>query len=184
MVCSHLKRRSAASAHVRYLRKKSHAASTPAPANVQRRRPKRRDEKRARAVELLADAPEHIVRRQYMNGALEIAAEQHRLHGEPADHEPREWRAGSAAPSPPTGSRARMFLGLLVHALLAMESHEEHAERVQRGDEHACEHAEVRITGEPAVRVAYRVDQQILGEESRRTRESRSGRALPTRKVQ
>ena len=39
----------------------------------------------------------------------------------------------------------QMFTGVVIHALGAVEGHEKHAKGVERGDEHAREHAKVRI---------------------------------------
>ena len=105
----------------------------------------------------------------------EVAAEQHRPD-RPSRRRPTGWRAGPAAPSPPTATRAAcgrapsmvvvachvratacgaavpwLLLGhaCVREALLAVERHEHQAERVERGDEHARQHAEIGEAARP-----------------------------------
>ena len=65
-----------------------------------------------------------------------------------------------------------------------MERHEHQPEAVERGDEHAEEHAPVRVSRARNVRRMHGFDQRVLGEEARRARESRSAPASRSTQVQ
>src|SRR2546423_1081913 len=46
--------------------------------------------------------------------------------------------------------------------LRAMEGHEDHPERIERGHEHTAQHAEVGVTRTPAMRLADGLDDGVL----------------------
>ena len=58
-------------------------------------------------------------------------------------------------------------LRILVVTLLAMEDQEVHPERVKRGDEHACQHSEVREARTWQVAEVHGLNDAVLGVEAR-----------------
>ena len=131
----------------------------------------------------VAHLGEHITRRRHPDRVTEVIAEQHRADREPADDRRRDRQENERH-----RNNSRRFVQVrllfLTHAFLAMEHEEEHAERVQRGDKYAEQYAQV---GDPVrqlvsacrtlvpVRFFDGLDQQVLREEARRTREADQG---------
>ncbi len=138
-------------------------------------------------VEMVAQFTEYVIGFLDEYGVAEKIAKQHRADGQETDHHRGNRQQHQRQGHDPgrlvrcVGQMAGLMMAMVIvmrvvpmpvlvlidHiARLAVEGHVQQAEAVQRGDEHAGQHAEIRIAGADAMRLPDRLDDGVLGEES------------------
>ncbi len=124
-----------------------------------------------RTLEVVADLAQGVVHVGDLQHALEEVSEEHGFDGVPADD-----HRGNGQQDQRHGDHRRrlleVLLGVLVTRSLAVEDQEVHAETVERRDEDARHQQPVGIGGTGDLRVAYRLDDGVLGEETGKAGES------------
>ena len=130
-----------------------------------------------RTAEFGTERADHVVPAEHEDRMPEVAAEQHRADGECADEDGRDGECnerqchhrrtlvGGAAVAVIVVVR-RMNAGGRAETLRPVKRQEQHAEGVQRGHEHPAQHAPVGVGRAPAVRLADRLDDRVLGVEA------------------
>ena len=123
-----------------------------------------------RAVEFAPNLGHHVIALQNLNRTFEVPTEKRGLDGEEADQHRRNRQRHQRGLHVPADV-VEVRLGVVVEALLTMKRHEDHAERVERRDEHPEQYAPVGVRCSRAVRLGHSLDQCVLrietGEERR-----------------